>query len=247
MMQLRHIKPLFRREFAGYFATPLAVVFLVIFLSLSAALPLYVGGFFERDQADLMPFFEFHPWLYMVLVPAIGMRLWAEERKSGTLELLLTLPVTIGEAVLAKFLAGWAFLTLALALTFPMWITVNYLGHPDNGVILSGYFGSFLLAGALLAIASCFSALTRNQVIAFVLAVVASFLALLSGLDLVLNFFRAWAPRFVVDLVSSLSLLTHFDTLTKGLVDLRGLVFFGSTMVLGLYATVLILTMRRGR
>jgi ABC-2 type transport system permease protein len=239
--------PLFRREFAGYFATPLAVVFLVIFLGLAAALPLYIGGFFERDQADLAPFFSFHPWLYMVLVPAIGMRLWAEERKSGTLELLMTLPVTPGAAVVAKFLAGWAFLALALALTFPLWLTVNYLGHPDNGVILAGYFGSFLLSGALLAIASCFSALTRNQVVAFILAVVASFLALLSGLDLVLGFFRALAPHIVVDLVASLSLLTHFTGMTKGLIDLRGLIFFASTIALGLYATTLILILRRGR
>ena len=244
---MRNIGIIFRREFFAYFSTPLAAVFLVIFLSVAAALPFYIGDYFDRNLADLQPFFSFHPWLYMVLVPAIGMRLWAEERKTGTLELLMTLPITMGQAVIGKFLAAWAFLALALALTFPMWITVNYLGHPDNGVIVSSYIGSCLLSGAMLAIASAFSAVTRNQVVAFILGVVGSFLLLMSGLELVLAFFRAWMPQFMVDLISRLSLLTHFTTMTKGVIDLPSLVFFFSLMALGLFATSTALYARKAR
>ncbi len=236
-----------RREFASYFATPLAPVFLVIFLGVAAALPFFIGGFFDRDEADLRLFFSFHPWLYLVLVPAIGMRLWAEERKSGTLELLMTLPITPGQAVVGKFIAGWAFLTLALALTLPMWITVNYLGHPDNGVIVASYVGSWLLSGAMLAVASCFSAATRNQVVAFILAVLALFLLLMSGLEIVLAFFRGWAPPILIELVTGLSLLDHFTSITKGVIDAPGIVFFAGLIALGLFATALVLEARKAR
>jgi gliding motility-associated transport system permease protein len=224
-----------RRELVAYFASPLAYVFIVIFLALAGALGFYVGGFFARAQADLTSFFLFHPWLFMILVPAIGMRLWAEERRSGTIELLMTLPITPIEAVLGKFLAAWAFTTIALALTFPMWLTVNYLGQPDNGVIVASYIGSWLMAGAFLALSACISALTKNQVIAFVVGAAASFLFLMSGLDLVLDAFRGWAPGYLVDLVASLSFLTHFASVAKGVIGLPTVVFLVSLMLLCLF------------
>jgi ABC-2 type transport system permease protein len=224
-----------RRELVAYFASPLAYVFIVIFLALAGALGFYVGGFFARGQADLTSFFLFHPWLFMILVPAIGMRLWAEERRSGTIELLMTLPITPIEAVLGKFLAAWAFTTIALALTFPMWLTVNFLGQPDNGVIVASYIGSWLMAGAFLALSACISALTKNQVIAFVVGAAASFLFLMSGLELVLDAFRGWAPAYFVDLVASLSFLTHFGSVAKGVIALPTVVFLVSLMLLCLF------------
>jgi ABC-2 type transport system permease protein len=224
-----------RRELIAYFASPLAYVFIVIFLALAGALGFYVGGFFARGQADLTSFFLFHPWLFMILVPAIGMRLWAEERRSGTIELLMTLPITPIEAVLGKFLAAWAFTTIALALTFPMWLTVNFLGQPDNGVIVASYIGSWLMAGAFLALSACISALTKNQVIAFVVGAAASFLFLMSGLELVLDVFRGWAPTYLVDLVASLSFLTHFGSVAKGVIALPTVVFLVSLMMLCLF------------
>jgi ABC-2 type transport system permease protein len=224
-----------RRELVAYFASPLAYVFIVIFLALAGALGFYIGAFFARGQADLTSFFLFHPWLFMILVPAIGMRLWAEERRSGTIELLMTLPITPIEVVLGKFLAAWAFTTIALALTFPMWLTVNFLGQPDNGVIVASYIGSWLMAGAFLALSACISALTKNQVIAFVVGAAASFLFLMSGLDLVLDAFRAWAPGYLVDLVASLSFLTHFASVAKGVIGLPTVVFLVSLMLLCLF------------
>ncbi len=236
-----------RRELVAYFASPLAYVFIVIFLAFAGALGFYLGGFFQRGQADLVSFFLFHPWLFMVLVPAIGMRLWAEERRSGTIELLMTLPVTPIEAVLGKFLAAWAFTTIALALTFPMWLTVNYLGEPDNGVILASYVGSWLMAGAFLALSSCISALTKNQVIAFVVGAAASFLFLVSGLDLVLDAFRAWAPGYLVDLIASLSFLTHFGTVTRGVIGLPTVVFLVSLMLLCLFINTQVIEIEKAR
>jgi gliding motility-associated transport system permease protein len=224
-----------RRELVAYFASPLAYVFIVIFLALAGALGFYIGAFFARGQADLTSFFLFHPWLFMILVPAIGMRLWAEERRSGTIELLMTLSITPIEAVLGKFLAAWAFTTIALALTFPMWLTVNFLGQPDNGVIVASYIGSWLMAGAFLALSACISALTKNQVIAFVVGAAASFLFLMSGLDLVLDAFRAWAPGYLVDLVASLSFLIHFASVAKGVIGLPTVVFLVSLMLLCLF------------
>ncbi|GIX35503.1 MAG: ABC transporter permease [Lysobacteraceae bacterium] len=236
---------IFRRELRAYFATPLAYVFIVIFLMLAGALTFYLGGFYERGQADLQPFFNFHPWLYLFLIPAVSMRLWSEERKSGTIELLLTLPVTMWQAVLGKFLAAWAFVALALALTFPLWITVNYLGDPDNGVILASYLGSLLMAGAFLSIGACLSAATRNQVIAFILTVVVCFLLLLAGFPLVLNAIGALFPQAVVDAIAQLSFLTHFAAIAKGVIDLRDLAFFVLTIVFWLYACAVVIDLKK--
>ncbi|NKB82412.1 MAG: ABC transporter permease subunit [Nitrospirales bacterium] len=239
------IRIIFKRELAGYFATPIAAVFIVIFLLLSGAFTFYLGDFFLRDQADLLPFFNFHPWLYLVLIPALAMRLWSEERKSGTIEILFTLPVTMGEAVLGKFLAAWCFTAITLALTFPIWITVNYLGEPDNGVIIAGYLGSLLLAGGFLSIGSCISALTKNQVIAFVVSVMVCLMFILSGFPLVLDFFAGWTPTFLLSLISSFSFLTHFSSISKGVVDLRDVIYFVSLIGFWLFATTIVLSLKK--
>ncbi len=236
-----------RRELAGYFATPVAYVFIVIFVALAGALTFYVGGFLERREASLDAFFLFHPWLYLLLVPAVSMRLWAEERKSGTIELLMTLPLATSEAVLGKFLAAWIFVAVALLLTMPLWLTVNILGQPDNGVIAAGYLGSLLMAGGFLAIGSCMSALTRNQVIAFVLAATVCFLFTMSGLDLVLEVVRSFAPPAVVSTVASLSFLSHFGSVSKGVIDLRTAIFFCSMIAFWLFATTVVINVERGR
>jgi len=242
---MRNIRIIAKRELNGYFSTPLALVFIVIFLSLMGAFTFYIGRFYERGQADLVPFFTYHPWLYLILVPALAMRLWAEERKTGTIETLMTLPVSTTEAVLGKFLAAWAFTAVALALTFPIWITVNVLGNPDNGVIITSYLGSLLMAGAFLAIGACLSAVTRNQVIAFVITATVCFLFAVSGLEMVLNFFRAWAPDVLVTTIASMSFLTHFDEVTKGVINVRDLVFFASLIVFWLVANVIVVDLKR--
>ena len=235
------ISSIFRRELQSYFATPVAYVFIVIFLVLMGTFTFYLGGFYEQGQADLRSFFNFHPWLYLLLVPAISMRLWAEERKSGSVELLMTLPVTPWQAVLGKFLAAWAFTGIALALTFPIWITVNYLGDPDNGTISAAYIGSLLMAGGFLAIGSCVSAFTRNQVIAFVISIVVCFGFLLSGFPMVLDVFRGWLPQVIVDAVASLSFLSHFSNISRGVIDFRDLVYFGLVIGTFLYANTIVL------
>ncbi|MPY69872.1 MAG: ABC transporter permease subunit [Alphaproteobacteria bacterium] len=235
-----------RREVRAYFTTPLAYVFIVVFVALNGATAFYFGNLFDRGQADLQPLFGFQPWLYLILVPAVAMRLWAEERKAGTLEMLMTLPVSTTEAVFGKFLAAWIFTGIALALTFPMWITVNYLGNPDNGVILASYLGSLLMAGAYLSIGGFVSALTRNQVIAFVIGAAVIFLFMMSGLELVLSVFQGWAPGFVVGLVQSLSFLTHYDSIVQGVIDLRDLIFFLAIMTLFLFANVVVVDLKRG-
>ena len=235
----------FRREFAGYFLTPLAYIFIVIFLALNGALTFYLGRFFERGQADLAPFFTFHPWLYLMLIPAVAMRLWAEERKSGTIELLMTLPVSTTQVVLGKYLAAWAFISVAVALTFPFWLTVNYLGDPDNGVIFASYFGSLVLAGAFLAVGVCISALTKNQIIAFIVSAVVCFVFLSSGLEIVLAFFRGWAPAFVVDTIAALSFLTHFVAITGGVIDLRDVIFFASVIGISLFVNVALVDLKK--
>ena len=239
------ISALFRRELQSYFATPVAYVFIVIFLVLMGAFTFYLGNFYERGQADLGPFFIFHPWLYLLLVPAITMRLWAEERKTGSIELLMTLPITPWQAVLGKYLAAWAFTGVALSLTFPIWITVNYLGNPDNGAIVAAYIGSFLMAGGFLAIGACLSATTRNQVIAFVITVVVCFVFLVSGFPMVLDFFTSWAPQILVDGIASLSFLTHFESISKGVIDLRDLIYFGFLILAFLYANTIVLRWRQ--
>jgi ABC-2 type transport system permease protein len=242
---MSQIASIFKREFMGYFSTPIAYVFLAIFVFLSGIFTFYMGSFFDRGQADLNPFFQFHPWLYLFLIPALAMRLWAEERSGGTIELLLTLPVTIPQAVLGKFLAAWAFSGIALLLTFPLWITVNYLGDPDNGVILAGYIGSLLMAGAFLAIGSCMSSLTRNQVIAFVLSAVVCLGFVLSGFPMVLEFFGAWAPDFLVQAVSSFSFLSHFTAISAGVIELRDIVFFISLIVFWLFVNAVVIDLKK--
>ena len=234
-----------KRELSGYFGTPIAYVFLAIFVFLSGIFAFHIGNFFERGQADLQPFFQFHPWLYLFLIPALAMRLWAEERRAGTIELLLTLPVTMVQAVIGKFLAAWAFTALALVLTFPLWITVNYLGDPDNGVVLAGYLGSLLMAGAFLAIGSCISALTRNQVIAFVVSGVVCLGFVLSGFPLVLDFVGAIAPAIMVDAVRSFSFLTHFQAIGKGVLQAGDIVYFVSLIVFWLYVNAVVIEWRK--
>ncbi|HEX7815968.1 ABC transporter permease subunit [Dyella sp.] len=234
-----------RRELRSYFVTPMAYVFLVMFLVLAGLLTFYSGDFYERGQADLQPFFAMHPWLYLILAPALSMRMWAEEAKGGTLELLLTLPVTLVQAMLGKFLAAWVFIGMALLLTFPIWITVNYLGSPDNGVIVAGYFGSWLMAGALLAIGACLSALTRSQVVAFILTVVVCFMLILAGQPQVLDFLQGTLPRKLINGVAHLSMLRHFEAISRGVLDVRDLFYFVLSIVAWLVAGVLVLDLKR--
>lgn len=234
-----------KRELASYFATPLAYVFIVIFLFLAGVFSFYLGLFIERDHADLRSFFDFHPWLYLLLIPAISMRLWAEERKSGTIEFLMSLPVPFGATVLGKFLAAWAFTAIALSLTFPMWLTVNYLGDPDNGVIFAGYVGSLLMAGGYLAISSCISAITKNQIIAFVTGVVVCFIFTIAGQPLVTDFFSAWSPEWVVDLIASFSFSTHFDSIIEGVIDIRDVIYFSTLIALFLYANAVVVEFKK--
>jgi ABC-2 type transport system permease protein len=242
---MRNVGIIMRRELASYFATPLAYVYILIFLLLANAFTFYLGGFYELGQADLGAFFGFIPFLYLFLIPAIAMKLWAEERKTGSIELLMTQPVTLWDAVLGKFLAAWLFTGIALALTFPLWLTVNYLGRPDNGAILAAYLGSLLLAGGFLAVGSCMSALTRNQVVAFILGVVVCFLFVMAGFPLVIDVFRTWAPVAVVDAIASLSFLSHFQSIAKGVIDLRDLLYFAMLIGLFLYATAIALELRK--
>ena len=226
------------RELKGYFRTPLASIFLLVFLALSSGMTFFLGRFFERDQADLTAFFSWHPWLFLVLMPAIGMRLWAEERRSGTIELLITLPVTNTQLVAGKFLASWIFTLIALILTMPIWITVNYLGDPDNNVILISYFGSWLMAGAFLALTSCLSALTKNQVIAFIISSISGFVLIMAGFNLVLSAVRSWSPNWITETISSMSFLSHFSRIQMGVFDLSTLVFFISMIILCLWINV---------
>ena len=220
--------------------TPVAYVFIVIFLFMTGVFTFYLGAFYESNQADLEPFFRFHPWLYLFLIPAISMRLWSDERKSGSIELLMTLPVSITDAVVAKYLAAWTFTAIALILTFPMWITVNYLGEPDNAVILASYIGSLIMAGGFLAIGSCISALTKSQVISFVISVVICFMFILSGFPMVLDLFESWAPQAVIDAIASFSFLTHFTSIKKGVIDMRDVIYFSALITFWLYVNVVI-------
>ncbi len=228
-----------RRELSDYFATPVAYVFIVIFLALLGALTFFMGSFFARGQADLSVFFQFHAWVYMLLIPAISMRMWAEERKSGTIELLMTLPLSLKQVVIGKYLAAVIFASITLALTFPFWITVNYLGDPDNGIIFAGYVGSLLMAAGFLAVGSFISALTKNQVVAFVMTTALCFVLIASGAPIVLGFFSGWAPKIVVEFIASLSFLTHFADVSKGVLDLRDVIYFLSLIAVFLFANML--------
>ena len=238
---MRAIFTIAKRELVAYFTSPVAYVFLVIFLLLTGFFTFTAGNFFERGEASLAAFFGWHPWLYLVLVPAVGMRVWAEERRSGTLELLLTMPVAPWHAIVAKFLASWAFLLLALALTFPAIVTVNVLGDPDNGVIAAGYAGSFLLAGAYLAVSCMTSAMTRNQVVAFILSVVLCLFLVLAGFNPVTDLMTRWASPALVDTVAAFSVVTHFDGFQRGVIDAKDLVYFLSVIGFALFATGVII------
>jgi ABC-2 type transport system permease protein len=239
------IRTIARRELAAYFESPVAYVFLVIFLLLAGFFTFTFGGFFERGEASLSAFFNWLPWLFLFLVPAAGMRLWSEERRLGTIELLLTMPVADWQAIVGKFLASWLFLVVALALTFPMVVTVNWLGDPDNGVILSGYVGAALLAGAYLAISCMTSAFTRNQVIAFILAVVICLLLILVGFSPLTDLLARWASPLVVETVSRFSVLTHYDGFQKGVLDSRGVLYFASIMAYALFVTGVVIRNHR--
>ena len=233
------------RELRGYFRTPLASIFLLVFLALSSGMTFFLGRFFERDQADLTAFFSWHPWLFLVLMPAIGMRLWAEERRSGTIELLITLPVTNAQLVVGKFLASWFFTLIALILTMPIWITVNFLGDPDNNVILISYIGSWFMAGAFLALTSCLSVLTKNQVIAFIISSISGFILIMAGFNLVLSAVRSWSPSWITETISSMSFLSHFTRIQMGVFDLSTLVFFISMMILCLWINVQLVQLKK--
>jgi ABC-2 type transport system permease protein len=233
-----------RRELAGYFATPVAYVFIVIFLMMAGALTFTLGGFFARGQADLGPFFTFVPWLFLFLVPALTMRLWAEERRLGTIELLLTLPLPQWQAVLGKFLAAWAFCAIALLLTFPLVLTVNFLGRPDNGVIAAGYVGCLLVAGAYLAVGAAVSAMTKNQVIAFVLAVAVCFLFAAAGSPIVTEFLSQRIP-VLAEVARGLSITERFNSLVRGVIALRDVVFFASFMGFFLFVNAVVIDHRK--
>lgn len=242
---MRNVWTLAKRELTGYFATPVAYVFLFFYLVFMGSLTFAFGSFYEREQADLLPFFQLHPWLYLFLIPAISMRLWAEERKSGTIELLMTLPVTMGQMVVGKFLAAWCFAGIALVLTFPMVWVVNDLGKPDNGVILASYVGSFLLAGGYLAIGSLFSAMTKNQVVAFVLTFVAGFMIVFAGHPVVTDWITGRLPGAVVDAIRSFSFLSHMNTIAGGVIDARSILYFGSLIVGCLVGSGIVLDMKK--
>jgi len=246
MNALGNIKTITKRELSGYFSSPVAYVFIVIFLLLTGFFTFMAGGFFERGQANLDgPFFMWHPWLYLFLVPAVGMRLWAEERRVGTLELLLTMPITAWQAIVGKFLASWLFLALALLLTFPVVITVNYLGSPDNGVIFTAYIGSLLMAGAYLAISCMTSAMTRNQVVSFIVSVVICLFLVLCGFAPVINLLDRLDKPWLVSLVASFSVMTHFESFGKGVLDSRDVIFFLSLIGFSLFTTGVILRSHR--
>jgi ABC-2 type transport system permease protein len=248
MNSLENIKTIAKRELQAYFASPVAYVFIVIFLLLNGFFTFMVGGFFERGEASLSAsFFMWHPWFYLFLVPAVGMRLWADERRVGTLELLLTLPIAPWEAIVGKFIASWLFLGLALALTFPVVLTVNHLGSPDNGVIFAAYAGSWLMAGAYLAVSCITSAITRSQVVSFIISVVACLFLILAGFPPVINLLQSLTNnwQWLVDLITSFSVITHFEGFQKGVLDSRDIIFFLSVIGFSLFTTSVILRTHR--
>ena len=245
MSAWNNIKAIMKRELGSYFSSPIAYVFLVIFLLLAGFFTFTIGNFFERGEASLVSFFTWHPWLYLFLVPAVGMRLWSEERRLGTMELLLTMPVTTWQAIVGKFLASWLFLALALALTFPVVVTVNYMGDPDNGIILSGYVGSLLLSGTYLAVSCMTSAMTRNQVISFIVSVVICLFLILAGYTPVTDLLTRWASPAVVSVIAGFSVMTHFEGFQRGVLDSRDMIFFASVMGFALFTTGVIIRNQR--
>jgi ABC-2 type transport system permease protein len=234
-----------KRELVGYFSTPIAYVFLMIFLALNGVFGFYLGNFIARDQADLDAFFQFHPWLYLVLIPALSMRLWAEERRSGSLELLLTLPVSTAECVLGKYLAAWSFTLIALVGTLPTWLTVNYLGQPDNGAIAAAYVGSFLLAGAILAVGCCLSATTKNQVVAFIATAVVCLGVMLLGFHVVIDTIEGLLPGMVVDAITTQSFFLHFNSMRRGVLSGPDLLYFLTTISFWLYANIVVIEYKK--
>ena len=236
-----------RRELASYFATPIAYVVLVIFLIMANLFAFWLGGLYERGQADLAPFFNFMPWLYLFLIPAISMRLWSEERRNGSIELLLTQPVTLWQAVLGKFFAAWVFVGVALLLTCPIWFTINYLGNPDNGAIFAAYLGCFFIAGGFLAVGSFTSSISKNQLVSFLVAVMLCFLLLIAGFPMVTDWISAWLPQWLVDGVVSLSFLTHFENITRGVLDLRDVLYYALVTVFFLLASTVVLDSRKSK
>jgi len=242
---MNNILTIAKREVRGYFSSPVAFVFIVIFLLLSGFFTFMVASLFERGEANLIPFFAWHPWLYLFLVPAVGMRMWSEERRLGTMELLLTMPITPWQAIVGKFLASWLVVAIALVLTFPVVITVNYLGHPDNGVIFAGYIGSLLMAGAYLAITAMTSAMTRNQVVSFIVSVMLALFLILAGFPPVTNMLVSWAPPWLVESVSAFSVMTHFESIQKGVLDSRDILYFLSVIGFSLFTTGVIIRAHR--
>ena len=242
-----HSGAIAKREWRAYFHSPVAYVFIVIFLALAGFFTFSVGGFYEAGQADLRGFFFWHPWLYLILVPAVAMRLWAEERRQGTLELLFTSAVTPGQAIAGKLVAAWGFLTLALALTFPVPATAGWLGRPDWGVVVAGYVASLMLAGAYLAVGMFTSALTRNQVVSFILAVVLGLFLILAGFQPVTDLLAQWAPGWLVDGVAALGFMPHYEAMQRGVLDVRDFLYFASVTGFMLFLTRLVLDNRTGR
>ncbi len=241
------VKAVAKRELNAYFNSAVAYVFIVIFLLLSGFFTFYVSNWFEAGQADLRSFFQWHPWIYIILVPAIAMRLWAEEKRLGTLEIVLTLPLKPSEVILGKFIAAWLFIGLALGLTFPMVLSVVYLGQPDLGAIASGYLGSFLMAGAFLGIGTATSAMTSNQVVSFILAVVTCLFFILAGYPPTINIISGWAPLWLIRTLENIGFISHFSSVSRGVIDLRDMLYFLSFMILGLYCNSLLLDWQRQR
>ena len=245
MFGIRNIKIIAQRELKSYISTPIGYIFASIFLAISTGLSFHLGNFFDRGIADLESFFQYHPWLYLLLMPAIAMRLWAEEQKTGTLELLVTLPISLGEAVIGKFVAAWVFSGGVLALSFPLWLTVNYLGNPDNGIILSSYFASWMMAGSFLSLSSCASALTDNQVIAFIIGVTICFFFMMTGVDIIQSGFDGWAPSWVINTIGNLSIMKNFNSISSGVIDIRSVTYFFFLISTGLLVNIKIIELKK--
>lgn len=242
---MRNTKGIIKRELAGYFGSPVAYVFLVIFLVLCGFFTFYVSHFYEQGQADLRAFFEWHPWIFLFLVPAIGMRLWADERRTGTIELILTLPVTLPEVIVGKFIAAWLFIGLGLFLTFPLVLTVSYLGDPDLGAVFCAYVGSFLLAGAYLSVGSMTSSMTRNQVISFILSVIICLFLVLAGWPPVIEILSGWSPQWLINVISGFSFMPHFQSMERGVLDLRDIIYYISVIFFMLFSNGVVLQNRK--
>ena len=245
MFGISNIKTIAQRELKSYLSTPIGYIFASIFLAISTGLCFHFGNFFDRGIADLESFFQYHPWLYLLLMPAIAMRLWAEEQKTGTLELLVTLPISLGEAVIGKFLAAWVFSGGVLALSFPLWITVNYLGNPDNGIIISSYFASWMMAGSFLSLSSCASALTNNQVIAFITGVTICFFFMMTGVDIIQSAFKGWAPFWVINTIGNLSIMKNFNSISSGVIDIRSLIYFFLLIITAVLVNIKIIELKK--